>query len=94
MAVRDGRNCHFGGRSWNTLGDCGWGLAVRLIDQVEIPSMQDTHAKVLFLLEVSTRVQAVPATTPYFLEVGTRWPTGNLHKTQNRLHFNALDASA
>jgi hypothetical protein len=18
--------CHFGGRSWNTLGDCGWGI--------------------------------------------------------------------
>jgi hypothetical protein len=44
------------------------GLAVRLIDWMEIPSMQDTHAKVLFLLEVLIRVQAVPATTSWKLE--------------------------
>jgi hypothetical protein len=68
MPVRDSRNCHFGGRSWNTLGECRWGLAVRVVDQMEIPSMQDTHAKVLFFLEVLIRVQAVPATPSWKLE--------------------------
>jgi hypothetical protein len=50
MAVRDGRNCHFGGRSWNTLGDCGWGLAVRLIDLDENPKHPGHACKSLVLV--------------------------------------------